>query len=1167
METKEQIGKNVYKTSENDPLYFGGYLNMARHNVFLIINHLTEVFDSLGYTKINDDEDIVNQDHILSQIFDPSKKELENERIRIYNYMIKRHHLPFLKVFNSEILNDEDGENMGIDFKSLHNFIIKSFKTLNDLRNSYSHYLAIDDDGNKIEKRSNIVDVSIKSDIKQLFKHAPKFSFIRNQETQHEEDYNHLDRYRIFENETNILTDQGLYFFINLFLERNHATKFLKKIKGFKNETTPPFRATIQSFTSFALKLPDIRLSNERPLFSLLMNMLTELNKCPKELFNHLTQKDKKEFEPLLNDEEKHNVVLNSTNYSEISDDELDEAIREITALKRYNDRFPYFALRFLDETNALKNIRFQITLGKLIIKRYDKEIAGIEENRRVIKTINAFGKLSDFIDNEEVVLKELKKNLADNNDIRFEQYSPHYNTNNIKIAFYVFDEGDDKTKYPFVFENKENNSDIQNNPSGFLSIHDLPKMLLFECLDINLKPENIIIDFIRSTNLEMFDLSELEKIRKQANYEPEYFSKRINKEKYLISKKGIKYLSKEVENNMLEDLGLSKDELILKDKDSFMKLTNSKKYIEYFSQIKYQYYLQKRREELQRHLPKGLKIDLLPENILEYLMDFKERNNEGIIHQKVAAIRDEAKNLKKSIESEVEKPKNEQRIKLGELATFVARDIIKMVICKEVKDKITSPYYNKLQNKIAYFSLNKDELIDICDELKLFNENEGHVFFKKELIKNSDGIIDFTLDYLRAKDNWIETKLLKKGKTGGYRFPDKTKIPLSFNKIKNKANSFDFKTWLKNKSQLPVDLPRSLFDEKLEIILKGKLNQKGIIFNTGDKFSVLLSKYLNNDTQVFYNYCRSYSINKKIEEFEISGLSGKEIKKNFDSNVEKNEKSIRFIQTKDRVLKLISDKILSIDRSIGLQSGFCLTDIHPAAKHNPLDCPAVFEQKIIRRGDEVFCNIIAKDTENQIQSVKHFESLQAEEEKEAYPDQKWYQWTIKDFGRFKRFIKDRRIPNLSNYFEDKNIPFDLLEYQLREYNKYKEEIFELTLMLEKEIINYDFEGIRTIEFSENRRPKGFYEIRFDTYMEWLDNKNIQYNKERVKECRNKFSHSEYPLFKEISKISKQQITEFETNKQIKDYKSSSGISIAEKIYNLYKLEIERIINSIKNNI
>jgi len=447
METEEQIIENRIRTLANDPQYFGGYLNMARHNIYLIINNLTKTFSYLNFKEIADDAEIASDTHILSNIFDTSNSIIDEERIKVYNYLIKRHYLPFLKIFNAENII-EIGNEYTIDFKRLHNFIIKSFKKITDLRNAYSHYLSIDDDGNIANSNKKELDSSIKGDIDLLFKYAPQYSYIRNNQTQTGTDYTHLENYLLFEiSENNTLTDQGLYFFINLFLTREHATKFLKRFKGFKNETTPPFRATIQAFTSYALKLPDERLGNENPIHSLLMEILAELNKCPKELFIHLTDEWKKEFEPVLSENGRKNIVLNSINYNELNNEDIEEVTKELSTLKRYDDRYPYFALRYLEDTNCLKRIRFQITLGKLIVNRYDKKIIGINQDRRVLKTVNTFGKLSDFVDKESDVLEILKHHVINTENIVFEQYAPHYNTNNNKIAFYIFDEEDEKMR------------------------------------------------------------------------------------------------------------------------------------------------------------------------------------------------------------------------------------------------------------------------------------------------------------------------------------------------------------------------------------------------------------------------------------------------------------------------------------------------------------------------------------------------------------------------------------------------------------------------------------------------------------------------------------------------------------------------------------------------
>ncbi len=609
----------------------------------------------------------------------------------------------------------------------------------------------------------------------------------------------------------------------------------------------------------------------------------------------------------------------------------------------------------------------------------------------------------------------------------------------------------------------------------------------------------------------------------------------------------------------------MTKEQLLSMDKLTFLKRTKDPKAIELFTQIKYQFLMHQRREELRKHLPIDLTINMLPSRIVDYLMNIQEGQGDKEIHRKIKAIKDEAKQLLKSIKKEIEKPIQEQRIKLGELATFIAKDIINLVIDQDVKHKITTPYYNKLQNKIAYFSLNKETIIALGDELQLFDKKVGHVFLTKNLINGSSGIIDFYLNYLEEKIYWIEDELFIKGKKGGYVLPDRKKIPLSFEKIRKDTVPSDFKLWLHNKSQKPVDLPITLFDVQLEQSLKGRLRNLKVEYNPHDNFSVLLGKYLGNDTQPYYLYKRKYNKGKDDPvEFWINGLSSKDMKADYGKFVTANEKLIRFTQTKDRTLKLMCDKLLCEDKSIGLNDKFSLQEIHPNSKHNPLESHASFEQRIFSTGIETFFTIVAKDNQKQLEEIETFRTLQTDEEKQSYNGQKWYQWTIKDFGRFKRFVTDRRIPNLTDYIADKVIPFDLLEYQIKEYDKYREKIFELTFNLERTIDKLDFPGIKEIEFRDNQRPKGFFEIKFKVYLEWLNQTGIQYDRDLIDWTRNKFSHSEFPILPSISKITKQQMADFEYNKHTKDYKNNADISVAAKIYNCYSLEITSIIMKIE---
>jgi len=1184
MENKENKVKSVRTTPE----YFGSYLNMARHNVFLLINHLTKTFNYLPFQLLKDDSWIsVVENNLLLNIFDSSKREFEDDRHKVYNYIIKRHHFPVIKYLG---LSDDQL----VDFDKVHNFLLLAFTELNNYRNEYTHYLSIDNHGNKLARKLDIDD-KLKSNINDLFTHAPEISYLRKSETQTKEDYEHiLSQYRLFD-EHKMFTEQGLYFFINLFLERKYAIKLLKKIRGFKNETTPTFKGTLQAFTSYCIKIPDTRLGNEFPKHSLLMEMLSELNKCPKELFNHLTTQDKEKFEPKMDEERQNNVRLNSINYENIEDEDIESIVKELISLKRYEDRFPYFALRFIEDTNSFKQINFQITLGKLIIKRYDKTIIGISQDRRVLKTINAFGKLSDFIDKEDEVLSELKKELQDEN-IAFEQYAPHYNISGNKIGFKIFDKEVDRKQLPLVFENKKENPTIQNNPSGFISIHDLHKIILLNLVDSTIPAEGKIIDFIDNTNANILDIKILDEIKAMTQYDQESFTKKTMNDKKTLKLTSLgdefikNYLNLDKENftNQLNQCSdqQKKDFAINKDVST---LLIKQTLIENHSKERYKILLKQRVKILQDNLPQDILVNQLPEKIKDYLLNISESNAEKKVHLKIRAILKDTELLLKDAKKE---PQEGEIIKLGKYATYIARDILNMIIDKDVKQKVTQPYYNKIQNKISYFSINKEELIAILKELDIFDFNSGHVFLREFHITNSKGLKDFYKNYLEQKIKWINRKLFEKGKAGGYRLNNPSvKLPYSFTVIQKEAEAVDFEKWLNNKSMMPVNIPNSLFDQSANDILKVILKNTGTDFKETDTLSVLLRKICSKDTQPFYSYDRVYRDSNKepITIKQLSGLQSKTIKAKYGSFAEANEKLIRFYQTKDRVVKLMCDFLLNEDQNLADEKGFLLKNIYPNSEISILNHPAKFKHSLKKEGKstDILFNVIAEDSPEQIAQVENWKKLDIEhrkiwtdiqtreeqqaflenctpEERKLYNGQKGFQWKFKDYGRFRRFLKDKRLVGLSEYFEVKEIPFEFLEYQMMEYDRVRDKVFELVFMLEKAIFEKDPNGIINIEMQERSgKKKTFDQVEFKTYLRWLEEKQIYFSKDIIQWGRNKFSHSQFPKFENIQKITDEEIANFNYYKDVFAGKSNIDISIAEKIIKKFESEINRIVSTI----
>jgi hypothetical protein len=1083
--------ENNIRTIEENPEYFGAYLNMARHNMFLLVNRLTEKFQYPEFKKLDDDKDIANGEHILYKIFDPKTRKYELDRFNVYKFLVRRHYLPFIKIFH-EKLGVQLDSNPIVRYDDLHGFLIEAFTLLNNLRNSYSHHLALDENGEPVTTREPEINSFAIDQIKTLFEKSKDFSFERFNKTQAEENYKHISSYidKLFNN--NKFGKHGFYFFINLFIEQKYAAKFLKKLQGFKNETTPPFRATLQAFTAYCVTVPDERLGSEDIKQALLMDMLNELQRCPKALFNHLSDDDKKKFEPQIEEDGKNNILLNSTDYKSIDDSDIDKLLAELTTLIRYEDRFPYFVLRYIDEFDLLPNIRFQIILGKLEIKCYEKNIINNVVNRRILKQINVYGKLSDFEDKENETLEALE--IGDE-EIHFDQYAPHYNMENNKIPFYLFDNGSQpKIKYPNPLANKSGDEALRNKPTGFISLNDLPKIALLAVDRRTAEIEEVIRGFIRQNNEIILNYDKLNEIKKQLNLKPDTFTRRVIKEKTYKDRK------------------------------------KNEEYIDYWKQ---------RYEELNNHLPNRLLANQLPEQVLNFLLKVSNAGSKKLIHAKIKAIKEDCKfRVKKLSDKATKSQKNEEELKKGEFATFLARDIIDMIVDKDIKQRLTNIYYNKLQKQIAYFSTSKEDIIALCEELGLFDNQKGHVFLKKRMISNSKGVIDFYKHYLESKRAWIEKNLFVKGKNGGYVLPETAVLPLSLSKIREQVENKDFTKWLTNKQKMPVELPNTLFGKMID-----KLRNRV------------------SDTQPFYSYERIYKSDENENGKTLKhGLSAKEIKKSFGNKAANNEKDIRFAQTQDRVLKLICEDILTKEATNKVS--IPLADMMPF-QGSIFNTSKSFRQKI----DKTDYFIIAEDSEQQKKEVERYLKLPIEE-RDAYDGQKGYEWTVKDFGRFKKLVHDRRIKKdgLLSYFEHRQVTYHFVEYQLSEYDKYREKIFELTFDLEKHIGSSHPDEIKALEAEKRRKGKNFKEIQFDVYIEVLKKHDILTDKlDRLKDVRNKFSHTQFPkYYDEIVRLTQEDNDDFEANRFVKGGVESLNLSVCKKIYEMYSGLCEQVKSSLK---
>ncbi len=1108
------------RTLDNDPQYFGDYLNTARHNVFVINNNI--VFKFTDKEKILTNEDDISG----SKIFISNK--LKKKQNHIFSHLEKL--LPIVKVFNPEKLPTEktidrvENADKEIKFDEMAENLQICFKKLNSLRNDFSHYYSIENEEKKIlevsEKLSNFISINYKRAIE-----FTKKRFKNVFEEQHFELATNMANYLI---ENNKITEKGLVFFTCLFLDRENAFHFINKIIGFKATHTQEFKATREVFSVFCVKLPHNRFVSENPKQALALEMLNELDKCPKNLFEVLTDFNKLNFLPTINT---------------LEEDYEDYSIN-IIKRTRYSSRFNYFALQYLDSTQFTEKILFHINLGRYQIDKYDKKFLNTKEERPIVENAKAFGRLEKFllpVNTDTIAIEEIKKeakkyyeekisNKIDTNTSEFEQFAPHYNIKQNKIGFkYIAGRGSkDAVICPKLVKSQNIRNKSKYNlkliqPNAFLSIHELKKIVLLNIIDKG-KAEQIIDNFFKLNNT-IFDINFIEEVKKQLYFEKTFYKKfRANKNKTAYN------------NENRTDLKTRKIKL---------------------------------NEILENY---NLNDKQIPSRIINYWLAISAVKNKHVISNRI-------KTVKKDCSFRIKNIKQGKSPKIGEMATFLAHDIVDLIIEKEVKQKITSFYYHKMQECLALYAdkEKKDIFHQICNELNLLNKDKGHPFLVYLQINKINNTSEFYEKYLTEKgtkkrtivrynrrkqrneqreveDSWIFNNFYnlkwnekaKKQLTEVELPENMKKLPLSIRNLNKEKNNFS--EWLENRKKLAVDLPTNIFDNAIKIALQKILDKKGIIYKQSDKYHYLLKLWFGeNNLQGFYNYEREYIIydekinftlgtKPKIKNYfynklnftyhklykqrelvrktnrRLPSILKKQVLAVFNNVITENEKAIRFNHETDRILLLIIKNTIESDNDLNIK----LNELK-----NTLNENIEIKQKISGK--------------------LSFEPNKGKQIEKTIVDNR----KRKDFSILKKFVHDRRLPELFEYFKDTIIQHSKLKKELQTYNKVKELIFDHAFVLEKKLIEIDRDEIISLHNTRSNKSN----IQHEPYLMYLKNKNLINENEFVllNIVRNTFSHNQFPPKATIEKFA--------------DINNSKTFS--EQIYQVYDSKIREVLQKI----
>jgi hypothetical protein len=118
----------------------------------------------------------------------------------------------------------------------------------------------------------------------------------------------------------------------------------------------------------------------------------------------------------------------------------------------------------------------------------------------------------------------------------------------------------------------------------------------------------------------------------------------------------------------------------------------------------------------------------------------------------------------------------------------------------------------------------------------------------------------------------------------------------------------------------------------------------------------------------------------------------------------------------------------------------------------------------------------------------------------------------LKNYGDFRRFLKDNRLKNLVKYFPEKEIAKEKLEKELEQYDKARIEVQRIILEFEKQCsvkYNIDMSYAESDEsYPGGKKPYVNHNIILSS---WASNNPQNLSREEMENLRSSFMHNDYP--------------------------------------------------------
>lgn len=685
------------------------------------------------------------------------------------------------------------------------------------------------------------------------------------------------------------MSDVAIIYFLCLFLEKKVAFElmeevgFTKQVKFTGKNADQQLLFVKEIMCMNRIRMTKTKLDSEMTDTALALDMISELRKCPKPLYEVFCKEARDEFkdDATVSWERIHNEEAVATEETTEDENNGAESVDKNTprsTFVRWEDRFPQMALRYIDCQGLFDDIRFQLNLGKYRFAFYQHDASysvDNEERLRILqKELHGFGRIQEVnpqikekwatLFDEKYVEDGLTQKRPDQSGQapyvteQDAQYAIDDKSHSVGLRWEGFEATGDPHKHygdldaqkmfiPYLPTNLQKDTTKTNQaepllaPQAMLSLYELPALLFYQYLSVKygrskFEAENVIKDYYKNIRSFLDDFSK----------------------------------------GQIHPIGGTP-------------VRDVKKQEELWTQ---------RKTELNEILQKyNLKDSDIPSKLRYYLCSKEVDYDQKLLDSALNRLNERKKRVEKSKESFNEKKKligtkqnkfdrMRATIKTGQLAQWLIRDIWDWLpnnsICRK---KLSGQSYAVLQSSLAMLGQQFSETgVDILNVNRLksmftkagvisqsgeIDKNQHHPFLNEVFSQcQIDSVEYFYETYLDCELTHIEN--VDKEIREGSDFDDYLKIPFlhcerrrwceqDFNSLRNLA-----KRYLNRPIQLPDGLfAKSIFNLLLEaepklkvalMTIRGAANNQQLDNNTAYLIRLYMEEVEGDHSQPFYS-------------------------------------------------------------------------------------------------------------------------------------------------------------------------------------------------------------------------------------------------------------------------------------------------------------------------